>query len=105
MKIPKTKKINKCRLCSNKKLTSIYKFGSQYVSNFVNKNDVKKGIKAPLDLVYCNNCKLLQLEHSAPQEIMYKKFYWYRSSVTDTMINALKDIYTTVKKFSVLKKK
>ena len=35
MKIPKTKKINKCRLCSNKKLTSIYKFGSQYVSNFV----------------------------------------------------------------------
>ena len=104
MKIPKTKKINKCRLCFNKKLTPIHKFGSQFVSNFVNKKNIKKGIKAPLNLVYCNNCKLLQLEHSAPQEIMYKKFYWYRSSVTHTMITALKDIYTTVKKLSVLKK-
>jgi len=104
MKIPKTKKINKCRLCFNKKLTPIHKFGSQFVSNFVNKENIKKGIKAPLNLVYCNNCKLLQLEHSAPQEIMYKKFYWYRSSVTHTMITALKDIYTTVKKLSVLKK-
>ena len=104
MKIPKTKKINKCRLCFNKKLMPIYKFGSQYVSNFVNKGNIKKGIKAPLNLVYCNNCKLLQLEHSAPQEIMYKKFYWYRSSVTRTMINALKDIHATVKKLSILKK-
>jgi len=104
MKIPKTIKINKCRLCFTKKLTPIYKFGSQFVSNFVNKKDIKKGIKAPLNLVYCKNCKLLQLEHSAPQEIMYKKFYWYRSSVTRTMINALKDIHTTVKKLSILKK-
>ena len=104
MKIPKTKKITKCRLCFNKKLKPIYKFGNQYVSNFVNKSEIKKGIKAPLNLVYCNNCKLLQLEHSAPQEIMYKKFYWYRSSVTHTMINALKDIHTTVKKLSILKK-
>ena len=104
IKIPKTKKINKCRLCFNKKLTPIYKCGKQYVSNFVNKKDVKKGIKAPLNLVYCNNCKLLQLEHSAPQEIMYKKFYWYRSSVTHTMVTALKDIYTSVKKLSILKK-
>jgi NDP-4-keto-2,6-dideoxyhexose 3-C-methyltransferase len=104
MKIPKTKKIYKCRLCFNKKLTPIYKFGSQYVSNFVEKKNIKKGIKAPLNLVYCNNCKLLQLEHSAPQEIMYKKFYWYRSSVTQTMITALNDIYKTVKKLSILKK-
>ena len=35
MNIPKTKKIYKCRLCSNKKLTDIYKFGEFYVSNFV----------------------------------------------------------------------
>ena len=92
-KIPKTKKIKKCRLCHGKKLVNIYKFGNHYVSNFVTKNNIKKGIKAPLNLVYCNNCKLLQLEHSAPQEIMYKKFYWYRSGVTNTMKIALKDIF------------
>jgi len=104
MKIPKTIKIKRCRLCFNKKLKKIYNFGNHYVSNFVSKKNIKKGIKAPLNLVYCNNCKLLQLEHSAPQEIMYKKFYWYRSSVTSTMIKALKNIYTTTKKMSFLKK-
>jgi 2-polyprenyl-3-methyl-5-hydroxy-6-metoxy-1,4-benzoquinol methylase len=104
MKIPRTKKINKCRLCSNKKLSRIHDFGNHYVSNFVTKNNVKKGVKAPLNLVYCSHCKLLQLEHSAPQEIMYKKFYWYRSGVTNTMKVALKDIFLKVKKMSVLKK-
>mgnify|MGYP001186789913 CR=1 FL=1 len=102
--IPKTKKINKCRLCNNAKLVNIHKFGNHYVSNFVTQSKIKKGIKAPLNLIYCNNCKLLQLEHSAPQEIMYKKFYWYRSGVTNTMKVALKDIFLKVKKMKLLKK-
>ena len=104
MKIPKTKKIIKCRLCSYDKLTRVYDFGNHYVSNFVTKSKINNGIKAPLNLVYCKNCKLLQLEHSAPQEIMYKKFYWYRSGVTETMKIALKDIFLNVKKLSILKK-
>ncbi len=104
MKIPKTKKIIKCRLCSQKKLIRIHNFGNHYVSNFVSKRNITKGIKAPLNLMYCNKCKLLQLEHSAPQEIMYKKFYWYRSGVTNTMKLALKDIFLKVKKMSILYK-
>ena len=104
MKIPKTIKIKKCRLCSYNKLTKVYDFGNHYVSNFVSKNNIKKGIKAPLNLVYCKNCKLLQLEHSAPQEIMYKKFYWYRSGVTERMKIALKDIFLNIKKCLFLKK-
>ena len=42
MNIPKTKKINKCRLCSNKKLEKIHNFGNHYVSNFVTKKKYKK---------------------------------------------------------------
>ena len=104
MKIPRTRKIKKCRLCSNKKFLRIHDFGNHYVSNFVSKNNINKGIRAPLNLIYCNNCKLLQLEHSAPQEIMYKKFYWYRSGVTNTMKVALKDIFLKIKKMSLLEK-
>ena len=37
MKIPKTIKIKKCRLCKNTKLKQIYNFGNHYVSNFVSK--------------------------------------------------------------------
>jgi NDP-4-keto-2,6-dideoxyhexose 3-C-methyltransferase len=104
MKIPRTKKIKKCRLCQNPKLTRVYNFGNFFVSDFVHKKNIKKGIKAPLNLLYCKKCELLQLEHSAPQELMYKKFYWYRSSVTDTMKIALKDIFLSVKKMSIIKK-
>ena len=104
MKLPRTIKISKCRLCSHKKLLKIHSFGNLYVSNFVSKKDINNGIKAPLNLVYCKNCKLLQLQHSAPQEIMYKKFYWYRSGVTNTMKNALRNIFLTVKKMSILDK-
>jgi hypothetical protein len=98
MKIPKTIKIIKCRLCDNKKLKQIYNFGNHFVSNFVNKVSIKKGVMAPLNLVYCKNCQLLQLEHSAPQEIMYKKFYWYKSGVTKIMREGLKELYQDIKR-------
>ena len=98
MKIPKTKKITKCRLCKNNELKKIYNFGNHYVSNFVVKSSIKKGIKAPLKLVYCKKCHLLQLEHSAPQEIMYKKFYWYKSGITKTMREGLRELYKDIKK-------
>jgi hypothetical protein len=104
MKIPKTKKIKFCRLCKSVNLKKIYNFGNFFVSNFVTKKEINKGIKAPLNLVHCKKCDLLQLSHSAPQEIMYKKFYWYRSSVTKLMRNALKNVFKSSIKFAKLKK-
>ena len=74
------------------------------MSNFVKKNQIKKGIKSPLTLMYCKRCTLLQLSHIAPQEIMYKRFYWYRSGVTKIMQKALKDIYFSCLKHVKLKK-
>lgn len=100
----KTIKIKKCRLCDNSKLKKIYSFGNLFVSNFVNKTKIKSSIKAPLNFVHCKNCDLLQLEHSAPQELLYRGFYWYRSGVTSTMIKGLKDIYFAGKKIAKLKK-
>ena len=100
----KIKKISHCLLCKNKKLKKVFSLGSLFVSNFVKKNQIKKGIKSPLTLMYCNNCTLLQLSHIAPQEIMYKRFYWYRSGVTKIMQKALKDIYISSLKHVKLKK-
>ena len=57
----KTKKVKYCLLCKNKKIKEILSLGNLFVSNFVKKKDIKKGIKAPLKLFYCNNCTLIQL--------------------------------------------
>ena len=99
----KNKKIKHCLLCKKKILKSIFSLGNLFVSNFVNKNMIKKGIRAPLNLLYCKNCSLIQLSHIAPQEIMYKRFYWYRSGVTKTM-DGLKNLYKESLKYAKLKK-
>ncbi len=104
MKFQKTVTIKKCRLCGNKKIKNIFSFGNFFVSNFVKKKQVTNSIKAPLELVHCKECDLLQLKHSAPQELLYKGFYWYRSGVTNTMKKGLKDIFNVGKKAANLKK-
>jgi len=55
-----------------------------------------------LELVLCNACKLLQLRHTTPPELMYKK-YWYKSGISTTMVAALSDITEKVEKLLSLK--
>jgi len=100
----KNKKIKHCLLCGNKILKNIFSLVNLFVSNFVEKKKIRKGIRAPLNLLYCKKCTLIQLSHIAPQEIMYKRFYWYRSGVTKTMKDGLKDLYKESLKFINLKK-
>ena len=101
----KTKNIKHCLLCDYKKIKEIFSLGNLFVSNFVKKRDIKKGIKAPLTMCYCNNCSLIQLSHMAPQEIMYRRFYWYRSGVTKIMRLGLKNIFEDSLKYVKLKRK
>ncbi|MFQ5671682.1 MAG: class I SAM-dependent methyltransferase [Nitrospinales bacterium] len=89
-----------CRLCGSESLEEIFTLGNLYVSTFVSSKD--EGIKAPLDMILCENCSLLQLRHTAPMELMYSRFYWYRSGVTDTMRNALRDITASVEAMTPL---
>jgi len=90
----KNKKIKYCLLCKNKRIKPVFSLGNLFVSNFVKRKDIKRGVKAPLKLLYCKNCTLVQLSHIAPQELMYKKFYWYRSGVTKTMALGLRNIFS-----------
>ena len=103
-------KHDNCRLCGSPELESAFSLGEQYINDFVDKDKVTAGNKAPLDLVMCKQCSLIQLRHTAPQELLYTRHYWYRSGVTETMRNALRDVSAAVEKmvgpgrrFAVLK--
>ncbi len=100
----KIKKVKKCLLCNNNKLKSLFDLGNLYVSNFVKKNNIYKGTKSRLNLLYCNKCTLIQLSHLAPQEIMYRRFYWYKSGVTRTMREGLKELSLSCIRNAKLKK-
>lgn len=80
-----------CRVCGSGQLTFLFSLGEQYVSNFIRERE-PVGIKVPIDLELCRNCSLVQLKHTAPQELLYRRYYWYRSGVTATMRQALRDI-------------
>ena len=93
-----------CRLCGSKKMDEVFSLGEQYINNFVSKDRIKTGMRAPLDLVICKQCSLIQLRHTAPQELLYTGHYWYRSGVTETMRNALRDVSAAVEELVSLKK-
>lgn len=101
--IPQVIEHNSCRLCKSDNLENIFTLGNQYINNFVDISQIGKGLRAPLDLIICNNCSLVQLKHTAPQELLYSRFYWYKSGVTDTMRNALRDITKTIETLIELK--
>lgn len=92
-----------CRLCGSDQLEDAFSLGEQYINDFVEKDKVTTGIKAPLDLVMCRQCTLIQLRHTAPQELLYSRHYWYRSGVTQTMRDALRDVSATVERMANLK--
>jgi SAM-dependent methyltransferase len=69
--------------------------GKIYVSDFIDSSS-KRG-KIPLELIFCNDCKLLQLRHSTNPEILYRE-YWYKSGINETIIKDLEDITSKVEK-------
>lgn len=78
-----------CRVCDGA-LEPVLDLGSLYVSDFITPGE-SDGTKAPLELVICRKCRLLQLKHTVPAETMYRN-YWYRSGTNRTMRIALADI-------------
>jgi len=90
-----------CRVCGSRRLNTLFSLGNIYVSTFVDSktDDV---IKAPLELVSCENCTLLQLKHTAPQELLYKGQYWYRSGINPVISEDLKEITHQVRGMAAL---
>lgn len=95
------KEIMECRLCHSGQLLPIISLGDQYMSNFTN---YEEGTRAPLDLVICDSCKLLQLKHDAPAQLMWGNQYWYKSGISTTIKADLKDIVNKAQRLVELKK-
>jgi hypothetical protein len=83
-----------CRVCGSTDLKPVLSLGNQYISNFID-FPTKECYAAPLELLLCDRntggCGLLQLKHTVPGEVLYKK-YWYKSGVNQTMRMALADV-------------
>lgn len=84
------KTITKCRACDSGKLTDIINLGTQQLADF--RFDKEAPPAYPLDVVFCEGCKLVQLRHTTPSYEMYHDRYGFKSGVNNTIKADLEDI-------------
>lgn len=96
--LPRVTARTTCRSCGSSRLADALDFGNRYISNFPDSPDGAALPRAPLELVLCTNCTLLQLRHTVPSEWLYRR-YWYKSGVNAAMCHALDDIAKCASEF------
>ena len=82
-------KIKKCRSCSSSSLKNAFDLGSQKLTGVFPKTLNENIPSGSLAMVFCEKCKLLQLENSFNASMMYGDNYGYMSSLNPHMINHL----------------
>ncbi len=79
-----------CRACGGAELNTVLNLGEQELPRFP--ESAEEVIPtAPLELVQCAGCGLLQLRHSVDPDLVFRTYY-YRSSVNASMRAALLDL-------------
>lgn len=86
----KIKQIEECRSCGNEELTTVFDIGDLKINAFVEEPNLDVG-SAPLALVHCNECDLVQLTHTVREEDLYKN-YWYLSRLNKKIVDNLESI-------------
>ena len=90
-----------CLSCGNSSLESIISFGyTALADNLLTKEQLDKPeYTAPLDLVFCPECSLVQITEIVPPEILFCQDYPYFSSVSASLLkhfgNSAKNLIET----------
>ncbi|MBD3217120.1 MAG: methyltransferase domain-containing protein [candidate division Zixibacteria bacterium] len=79
---------NSCRSCGNSNLQPVISFGwTPLADGLVKEDDLEKPeITAPLDLVFCPECTLVQITATVDPEILFCRDYPYFSSVSKSLL-------------------
>ena len=78
------KVIKNCRICKSKKLNLFFKLGNHVPANSLGKKFNTKEISVPLNLLFCQNCKTVQLNATTNPKILFEDYVW----VTGTSLGA-----------------
>ncbi len=93
------KRVEGCRICKDTQFTAVLDLGMICPSDFVTDGDQSQ--KAPLTLVRCVNCGLVQLSCDVDRDSMYRE-YWYKSGLNKQMVAALRDVARGVRRRTLL---
>ena len=80
-----------CRICSSTDLKPFLDLGMQpWCNNFVLEDNCQE-YRYPLEVLFCQKCTTVQIDHTVPREVMYSD-HLYLSSISKTMRNHFKKI-------------
>lgn len=96
------KEQKKCRI-SGEPLTPLFTLGELNVSDFLPKDENPHFEKVELKLCLAPKSGLVQLAHTTPSDVMYRK-YWYKSGTNATMTKELEEIAYLTQKITSWKK-
>lgn len=79
---------HRCRSCGGTKFSSILDLGNAPLADgLVSENQLAEtDITAPLELIYCHHCSLVQLSVSVDPTVLFQRDYPYFSSVNPALI-------------------
>lgn len=76
----KSHQINKCRICKTTLDNPFLSLGSLPPANNLPENNYQSEKKYPLELVFCNKCKLVQLNYIVDPEILFSNYVYSSTS-------------------------
>jgi len=89
--------IKKCRTCNSKSLKQLFSLGKmKFTGKFPKKN--QKIPTGEVNLVMCNNCKLVQLKNNFDLKYLYNNDYGYRTGINSTMKKHVKSVVEIISK-------
>lgn len=83
--------IRECRICKNNKLIDVINLGQQIITSRFPIYGDSSTPSTNIILSLCTNCSLLQLKHSIDACELYEHEYGYRSGISNTMRQHLKE--------------
>jgi hypothetical protein len=92
-------KIKTCRISDDKNLVTVFNFGRLFLTGIFPKKKEKLKDKTPVEVVFSNKSKLLQLKHNYNEKKLFGDNYGYRSGLNLSMIYHLKKKSNFLKKF------
>jgi hypothetical protein len=81
--------IKKCRVCGSEHLKIVLSLGVQALTGVFPKHEKEPVTSGPLDMVWCEDCNLVQLKQSYSFSEMYGENYGYRSGLNASMVSHL----------------
>lgn len=93
----------KCRLCDSTEFRSILNLGDVPITSYFPKVEENDPPSARLHMVICNDCSLIQLQHSVNQDFLFGNIYGYRTGLNSEMVLHVEGLANKLKEVSGIK--